>query len=139
MKISDIKWVERLFFTLHNSIPYNRIFASRKNAPGKEPPGKKPPRKLPPWKLIPRNMPPPKGKLLPMKCFLCFYFYENFRPKEKSVFIQLIFYYKFVYSICLHFFLRVYFWFSGMSYNGYQTYIRDQQCWASLAGYTLFL
>ena len=26
LKISDIKWVNRLLFTLFNSIPYNRIF-----------------------------------------------------------------------------------------------------------------
>ena len=91
--------------------------------------GKLPSRKLPTGRLLP-------GELTPMK-FLCgfflissFHFYDNFCLSEKSIFIQLIFYYKFVYSICLHYvFLSVYFWFSGMAYNVCHTYMYDQQCW----------
>ena len=52
-------------------------------------PEKRLPRKLPPGKL-------PSEKLSPLK-FFCeffltssFYFDENFRPSEKSIFIQLI-------------------------------------------------
>ena len=88
---------------------------------GKLPPGKKSPGKLPLGKLpLPENFPKEKlpQKIVPIKIFCefflvsSFYIYENFRPQGKSIFIQLFFYYKFVYSICLHyFFLSVYFWF----------------------------
>ena len=67
---------------------------------GKMPP-EKCPQKIALWKIAPlENCPPGKlapGKLPPMK-FFCefflisnFYFLENFRPQEKSIFIQLIF------------------------------------------------
>ena len=38
-----------------------------------------------------------------------------------------------------YFFLSVDFWFWGMAYNIYQTYMHDQQCWASLPGHTLVI
>ena len=39
---------------------------------------------------------------------------------------------------CIIFFLCLYFWFSGMAYNIYRTYMHDHQCWASVPGFTLF-
>ena len=88
----------------------------------------------------------PLGKLPPMKFFCVlfhissFYLYENFRRQKNLFSFNQFFDYKLVYSKCLHhFFLSVLFWFSAMAYTVYHTYMRDQQCWASLPGNMLFL
>ena len=118
-----------------------------KMPPGKLPPGNLSPGKLPQGKLPPRKLPqencqsencPLWNSFVNFFLSLVFIFMRIFVYK-KNLF-SCFFYYKFVYSICLHyFFLSVCFWFSGMTYNVYHTYMRDQQCWTSLPGYTLFL
>ena len=63
---------------------------SRKSAPEKYDPRKLPPSKIAPQKIAPR-------KIVPYENFWEFFlissfcFYDNFRPSEKSIFIQLIF------------------------------------------------
>ena len=85
------------------------------------PSGKLPPT---PQKIDPGKLP----LILLCEHFLIssFYLYANFRPKGKSFLTLFILYF----CIIL---------FSGMTYNVYHTYMHDQQCWASLPGYMLFL
>ena len=78
---------------------------SRKSAPEKYGPRKNAPWKTVPWKIDPRKLPPSKiapqkiasRKIVPYENFWEFFlissfcFYDNFRPSEKSIFIQLIF------------------------------------------------
>ena len=95
------------------------------------PPGKSPPRKIPP--------PSPMKFFLGIFSYLKIFLMKSFIHKIYLFSFNYFFCYKFFYSICLHYFFQsVYFWFSGMEYNVYHTYMRDQQCWASLPGYTLF-
>ena len=134
--------------SLKNKIKNIKI-CSKRNAPRKNGLGKMPPGKLswgklspPPGKSPPRKITPPS----PMKFFLGIFSYlkiflmKSFIHKIYLFSFNYFFCYKFFYSICLHYFFQsVYFWFSGMEYNVYHTYMLDQQCWASLPGYTLFL
>ena len=121
---------------------------------GKMPPGKIPPRKdvpqeIAPWKITPRppeNFPqencPPWNLFVNFFWSLVFVFMRIFVQKKNLFSFNHFFYFKFVYFIYLYyFFLSVYFWFSGMAYNVYHTYMRNQQCWASLSrsGYTPLL
>ena len=87
-----------------------------------------------PWKIdIPGKSPP--GKLLLMKFFCEFFLISIFifmrvfsiRKSTFSLFI--------LYAL---FFPKHIFLISGMVYNVYHTYMRDQQCWASLPSYTGF-
>ena len=121
----------------------------RKNAPGKN----SSPEKCSPENCSLKNYPPspenfPQENCPPWNLFvnffwsLVFVFMRIFVQKKNLFSFNHFFYYKFVYFICLHyFFLSIYFWFSGIAYNVYHTYMRNQQCWASLSrsGYTPLL
>ena len=118
-------------------------FGSRKTVPGKNAPGKMLLGKLS------KIAPPLQENCLPWMFFVNFFLslvflFMRIFVHKKNLFIYYKFYYefyyKFVYSICLpYFFLSAYFWFPSMVYNVYRSYMRDQQCWASLPGYTIFL
>ena len=93
----------------------------RKNAPGKNPS----PERCPPGNCSLKNYPPPPrkfstGKLSPMEPFCEFFlissfcFYENFRPKEKSIFIQSLFILNlFILYVCIIFSLAYIFDFQA--------------------------
>ena len=110
--------------------------------PGKIPPGKCLPENWPLKKCPSKNCPPehcPSENCTPWMFFINFFlslvfiFMRIFVHKKNLFSFNKVFYYKFVYSISLHyFFLCVYFWFSGMTYNVYHTYMRNQQCWGIL-------